>query len=412
MYKETINSITIKVTHDLRYPRQNGCYPVRIQVTSRRVQKYYNTGKEITKDEWERLISTRVPELVKIRNQVKKSFDLIVNSIEELASKGEFTFENLNIRLGRASGGTVNDAFRAKITNLEAEGRVGSMSYYSGILSSIGKFAGNNIVFESITVDWLKRYEAFLVKTGITYATIGMRMRGIRAIINIAKKDGVIKESTYPFGKDKYEIKTGEARKRALSLEQIAQIANFSDGNETTSRYRDIWLFIYLCNGINTADLVNLKFRDIVDDEIYFVREKTKRTTKVIKEIRVIITSEMKDIITRWGNSPDPNNYIFPLIHRYSDPIKHAKEVKDLVKRINKRTKKIGKALGIGTITTYTARHSFATVLKRSGANIAFISESLGHSDLKTTESYLASFEKEERIKNANILTRFNRLNE
>ena len=67
----------------------------------------------------------------------------------------------------------------------------------------------------------------------------------------------------------------------------------------------------------------------------------------------------------------------------------------------------IGESLGIGKITTYTARHSFATVLKRSGANIAYISESLGHADLKTTESYLASFEKEERLKNADLLTRF-----
>jgi integrase/recombinase XerD len=58
---------------------------------------------------------------------------------------------------------------------------------------------------------------------------------------------------------------------------------------------------------------------------------------------------------------------------------------------------KIGEELSIGNITTYTARHSFASVLKRSGANIAFIGESLSHRGLKTTESYLASFEKEVR---------------
>lgn len=66
--------------------------------------------------------------------------------------------------------------------------------------------------------------------------------------------------------------------------------------------------------------------------------------------------------------------------------------------------KKIAEALGIERVTTYTARHSFATVLKRAGANIAYISESLGHQDMKTTENYLASFEREEREKNAQIL--------
>jgi site-specific recombinase XerD len=61
----------------------------------------------------------------------------------------------------------------------------------------------------------------------------------------------------------------------------------------------------------------------------------------------------------------------------------------------------------VSAVITHTARHSYATVLKRSGANISYISESLGHSNLKTTENYLASFEKEERIKNVAFLMNF-----
>lgn len=65
---------------------------------------------------------------------------------------------------------------------------------------------------------------------------------------------------------------------------------------------------------------------------------------------------------------------------------------------INKRMRMIGEQLEIGNISTYTARHSFATVLKRAGANIAYISESLGHQDLKTTETTLPpSSERNER---------------
>jgi len=79
----------------------------------------------------------------------------------------------------------------------------------------------------------------------------------------------------------------------------------------------------------------------------------------------------------------------------------------ELIRRTNKRLKEIGKSLNIDHLSTYSARHSFATVLKRSGANIAYISESLGHADQKTTENYLASFEQEERIKNAALLTKF-----
>ena len=164
---------------------------------------------------------------------------------------------------------------------------------------------------------------------------------------------------------------------------------------------------MYLCNGINTADLVKLKYKNIVDGEICFVRQKTERTTKTIKEIRAIVTPEMQAIIDRWGNDRKPDSYIFPCITGNEDALKQKLMTKDLTKRINKRMKFIGETLGIDGISTYTARHSYATVLKRSGANIAYISESLGHNDLKTTEHYLASFEKEERQKNANLLTRF-----
>lgn len=178
-------------------------------------------------------------------------------------------------------------------------------------------------------------------------------------------------------------------------------------GDGAKEVYRDIWFFMYLCNSINTADLVRLKYKNTVDGEICFVRQKTERTTKTIKEIRAVVTPEMETIIERWGNERQPNNFIFPCITGDEDALTQKKKTKDFTKRINKRMKMIGEALGIDGISTYTARHSFATVLKRSGANIAYISESLGHNDLKTTESYLASFEKEERQKNAALLTNF-----
>ncbi|MCX6226263.1 MAG: tyrosine-type recombinase/integrase [Bacteroidia bacterium] len=61
---------------------------------------------------------------------------------------------------------------------------------------------------------------------------------------------------------------------------------------------------------------------------------------------------------------------------------------------------RIGQSVGIQAhITSYTARHSFATVLKRSGVNISYISEALGQTDVKTTASYLDSFESDEQMK-------------
>lgn len=406
MFKFTKDRISVMTVLDKRRPKASGLYPVKVQVVYRRVQKYYLTGKELTEEEWQKLPETKSRRLLEIRESIENSFSLVKYNVEALAEKGGFSFDALNVRLGKATGDTVNSAFKAKIENLKKEERIGTMEWYENIYLWVEKFGGNKISFDTITIDWLKRYERFLLKDK-NHTTVGMHMRAIRAIMNEAKKAGVIKDSQYPFGKDKYEIQAGAGRKKALTLQEIGKIVRFSDGNETTERYRDLWFFMYLCNGINTADLVKLKYKNIHDGEICFVRQKTERTNKTIKEICVPITPETESIIKRWGNEPLPDNLIFPYLDGVDDPIKRKHLTKDLTKRINKRMKRIGQALGIENITTYTARHSFATVLKRSGANISYISESLGHSDLKTTEVYLASFEKEERQKNASLLTQF-----
>jgi integrase len=270
------------------------------------------------------------------------------------------------------------------------------------------KYAGTKVTFDSITVDWLKKYEKSMLNEGKSYTTISMYIRSMRALFNEAKNAGVIKEAQYPFGKGKYEIPTGKGRKMALTLQQIKQIISYTDGAEATEHYRDLWFFSYLCNGININDLLKLKYANIDGDEIHFYRSKTLHTSKEKKEIEALLTPEMKQIIEKWGNpEKKPNNFVFPFLTGNETPMEQKKRIQDITRRINKHVKKIGDKLGIPNISTYTARHSFASVLKRSGANIAYISDSLGHSDLKTTENYLASFEKEERIKNAALLTNF-----
>lgn len=406
MYKYSKDGISALVILDTRRPKQSGLFPIKVQVVCKRLQKYYSTGKEVSPSDWEKLPDTKSRKLLDIRESIFNSFSLVKENAEALIEKGEFSFDALTVRLGKAVGDTVNSAFEAKIATLKNEERIGTMLFYDNILKGVISFAGNKVSFDTISVDWLKRYEKFLLKTK-NHTTVGMHMRAIRAIMNSAKSCGVIKETQYPFGKGKYEIQTGESHKKALTLQDISKIISFSDGLEATERYRDLWFFMYLCNGINVADLVKLKYNNIRDGEIFFIRQKTQRTSKTIKEIRAIITPEMNEILNRWGTHNEPTDYIFPYLSDVDDPEKRKRITKDLTKRINKRMNKIGLAIGIENITTYTARHSYATVLKRSGANIAYISESLGHNDLKTTETYLACFEKEERQKNAFMLTNF-----
>jgi len=320
------------------------------------------------------------------------SFSIIKQNVETLANDSDFSFDALNIRLRRSASDTLNTALQAKNESLLENGQIGSHQYYKSTLKSVEEFAGTKIQFTSINVEWLRKYEKHLLATGQNYTTVGMRCRAIRCMMNIAIKNGFIKESQYPFGNGKYEIPTGQGRKLALTLQQIGKIVTYTDGTETTERYRDLWFFSYLCNGVNFADLLKLKFSNIQNGEIYFIRSKTIRTSKVKRELQAIITPEMKAIIDRWGNKErQPNLYIFDYLKGNETQLREKAIINDIIRRCNRRMKQIGETVGIKGISTYTARHSYATVLKRSGANIAYISESLGHADLKTIENYLAS---------------------
>ena len=387
--------------------KSDGKCPVKIRVTHRRTRWYYPTGKDLTPEEWSALSTTKARAMVSIRKDIESSYQIVRSAVEELTTAGAFTFDALNNRLKGATSDTVNTAFRAKISAFNQQGQVGTATVYDTILKGIERFAGAHIPFDAVTVSWLVRYAAFLQSEGKKQTTIAIHLRHLRAILNEARRQGIVKEAQYPFGRGRFEIQEGEGRKMALTLEQIGQIARYDDGSEATAKYRDYWLFLYLCNGINVADFVRLRYRDIVNGEICFTRQKTENTLRTLRDIRVVLTPPMQEIINRWGNLKRPDAFIFPVLTGREDAMTAKNRTKDMTHTINKRMKEIGETLGIGSISTYTARHSFATVLKRAGANIAYISESLGHSDLKTTENYLASFEREERVKNAELLTRF-----
>jgi integrase len=403
-----LNGIAIALFLDTRREKQSGKFPVKVRVTYRRERHYYPTGKELSTAEWEKLDSPRSAPLIAVKEDLQISFDKVKRIVQMLEREDTFTFEALNLYLGKTSGATLNQAFREKIEAQRQAGAAGTAIVYECALRHLETHSPKPLSFDAVTVEWLRNYERAMLGEGKSYTTISMYIRCIRALFNDALAAKAIKRSCYPFGKHLYEIPQGKGRKLAVTREEIKQIVTFSDGNETTERFRDYWFFSYLCNGININDMLKLKYANIVGDEIHFFRSKTIHTSKEKKEILAAVTPEMRRIIDRWGNpSRKPGQYIFPCLTGDEDPIEQRRKIQILIRQINQRLKVIAGKLGLPPLSTYTARHSFATVLKRSGANIAYISESLGHADLKTTEHYLDSFEKEDRLRAASLLTDF-----
>ena len=405
MTKSVINGVVVSVFLDTRTVNKKGTYPVKIKVYFQGKPKYYPTGICMsTKEELEEVLESKSKKNIEIQYIIHKEFNRILKNVDILVERGTFSFSNLNNMLGKNIGGTLNEMISAKIKELENEEKFGTSAFYKGTLSLLKRYMKHDVPINEVTVEWLNGLEKFILKTA-NQTTVAMNMRNIRAIMNIAKQVGVIRESDYPFGRGKYQIKEGSGKKKALNKKQLKAIAEYSDGSMTTEFYRDLWLFIYFCNGLNVADLISLKFSDIQNDEISFIRKKTKDRTRDVKRIYAAITPEMYSIINKWGNDPKKSVYIFPFLKPGDSAWEHEKKKKNLTKLINKRMKMIGEKLNLGKITTYVARHTYATVLRNEGVPISIISPMLGHSSVTTTEIYLADLESEYRAKNASLLS-------
>ena len=405
MTKSVINGVVVSVFLDTRTVNKKGTYPVKIKVYFQGKPKYYPTGICMsTKEELEEVLESKSKKNIEIQYIIHKEFNRILKNVDILVERGTFSFSNLNNMLGKNIGGTLNEMISAKIKELENEEKFGTSAFYKGTLSLLKRYIKHDVPIKEVTVEWLNGLEKFILKTA-NQTTVAMNMRNIRATMNIAKQVGVIRESDYPFGRGKYQIKEGSGKKKALNKKQLKAIAEYSDGSMTTEFYRDLWLFIYFCNGLNVADLISLKFSDIQNGEISFIRKKTKDRTRDVKRIYAAITPEMYSIINKWGNDPKKSVYIFPFLKPGDSAWEHEKKKKNLTKLINKRMKMIGEKLNLGKITTYVARHTYATVLRNEGVPISIISPMLGHSSVTTTEIYLADLESEYRAKNASLLS-------
>jgi len=247
MFSSAHGSITVYVFFDTRRAIDGSKYPVKIRVRYKRDRRDYVTGKKLTVEEWNKLPDTKSVKFIGIRSEIQASFKIIDTIVENLYRDDNFSFDTLNMRLGKCTTDTLNTAFTAKMDALKNDGAIGNMLNYKSAIRSVESFAGNKINFSDITTDWLKRYEKHLISESKSYVTVSMYIRCIRAIMNDAKRAGTIKESQYPFGRDRYEIPTGEGRKLALTMQQIKAVIAYADGRESTERYRDLWFFSYLC---------------------------------------------------------------------------------------------------------------------------------------------------------------------
>jgi hypothetical protein len=103
---------------DTRREKKDGKYSVKIQVVQNGKQRFYSTGKSLSVDEREKLPESKSKILSNTRRNLENSFSLIKSNVEPLVNEHEFTFDALNLRLGKGTDHTLNTAFQAKIESL------------------------------------------------------------------------------------------------------------------------------------------------------------------------------------------------------------------------------------------------------------------------------------------------------
>lgn len=405
MKKPKLEAVVSIYLDEIR-PKINGKCSVKIKVTYNRKRKYFATGKDLTPEDFkqtffgERKTDKQKENKIYIEEQEAKANAIIKNL-------SAFTFEAFEESFleERNTRNSVSFAFDKYIEQLKLEDRLGTAVSNECAKNSLEAFK-KDLTFAEINKDFLQKYENWMLKNGKSKTTVGIYLRTLRAIYNLQNID----KSLYPFGeaKNKYSIPTSRNIKKALTVEEIARIYNYvAEPNSTKGMAKDYWLFLYLCNGMNVKDFCLLKWENIDEQMLNYNRAKTQRSKKDSKKISVALKPETWDIIKKWGQpSLIKDAYIFPHLQKGMTAEKERATYQQLTKIINKYMKQIVTELGINkNTTTYFARHSFATVLKRSGAKIEMISELLGHSSVDVTESYLDSFEKEQIQKETDVLT-------
>lgn len=377
----------------------NGEHPLMLRITKERKSKYQSLGISIHPDFWDfeknqpkRNCPNRDAILRLITEKTKEYQEQL---LEMKIENKDFTAKSLIEKVDKpVKRKTVDELFQERIEELKAGNRLGYAESHEYVYKSLLKFNGHlDIYFSEIDVTWLKKYEAWLRSIGNKENTIGIRFRTLRAVYNIALEQKLVKPEYYPFINYKVSKLHQMTAKRALTKDDVMNIIDYKAKSGRYSYAKlaiDIFTFSYFMGGINFRDIAYLTVANIMDNRLVYTRRKTKQL------IKLPISSKAMEVIVKYKSDKTP--YLFPILtNELQTESEQRDRIRQTMKSVNKHLKDIGEELNLPIdLTTYVARHSFATVLKRSGVNTSIICEAMGHSSEKVTQIYLDSFDNEQ----------------
>ncbi len=269
------------------------------------------------------------------------------------------------------------------ITQLKQMEKQRTSETYRATLKSFMQFRGNkDLLLSEINSDLMLMYEAYLRNRGITRNSSSFYMRILRAVYNRAAEKGLTQQR-FPFK----HIYTGidKTVKRAISLKAIKQIKHLDlSQNPTLDFARDMFLFSFYTRGMSFVDMAYLKKKDLANGILTYRRRKTGQQLFIKWE------KPMQEIVAKY-NTKD-NNYLLPIIK--VPGLNERKQYKNTLRWVNNKLKEIAQLILLhAPLSTYVARHTWASIAKSKHIPISIISEGMGHDSETTTQIYLSSLD-------------------
>jgi integrase len=393
--------ITIKLFLDRRRAKKDGSYPLNFLICHQRKTTTRSTGISVKLEDWDEKLN-----LVKKSNLSYKALNLrLQKDFADLQSELLMADEKaIQLFLKPEKVATKKEDAPLKITKptvyqyakglineLKSINKFGNAWVYQSTVNALKLYhPQDDLFFEQIDYSFLEAYNAFLTKKQIKHNSIYLYVRTIRIFYNKAIKIKLVDKALYPF--DDFKLKPEKTRKRAIDKQVIKKIKNLSLVENTTIWHvRNWFLLSFYLIGISIVDLALLTQDSYKSGRIEYKRRKTG------KWYDIIVVPQAAKIISLYLNSTS-TGYILPIVnYKPKDEETLMRLIKGRTKLVNKYIKQLGELIEYdGEITTYTARHSWATIAKKLGFSNEVIAEALGHEYGNTiTNVYLDSFDKE-----------------
>lgn len=264
-------------------------------------------------------------------------------------------------------------------------GRMGTARTYDNALRSFAVFRmGEDITLDALDSEDIVMYEAWLKSRGLKRNSSSCYLRTLRTLYRKAVEVGLTTD------KDIFRhVFTGFAKtsKRAISLDSIRNIRHLClPGGSAVAFARDVFMLSIYLQGMSFIDMAYLKKSDIRNGMLLYDRKKTRQTLAISWE------PSMQDIVDEYAHLTSGSPYLLPIITRHDGT--EREQYEKMEHNVNRNLKKIGEMVGLHIpLTTYVARHTWASTMRDMGFDLSIVSRGLGHESLKTTQIYLSTID-------------------